>query len=222
MNVRLLAATRLMDTLEEMGLSDYTAEADMLAEFAGRACYQSWSKPNPATRTNRDYLAHILEVGHFSVLEHSSVTFYITGVSRSLTHELVRHRHLSFSQLSQRYVNEASSDIVIPPAVANSSRSKAMIAEIIRLHSLVRQVYTGLSDGLADEGLPRKQAREAARAVLPGGTETGIVVSGNLRAWREFIVRRNTDAADQEIHQLAGLILERLKSLAPNTFQDMG
>lgn len=76
-----------------------------LVEFAGRACYQSWTKPNPATATNAGYLAHILEVGHLSVLEHGTVTFYLTGVSRSLTHELVRHRHFSYSQLSQRYVS---------------------------------------------------------------------------------------------------------------------
>src|SRR5262249_12043524 len=75
-----------------------------LAEFAGRACYQSWRKPNPSTATNAGYLRHILEVGHMSVLEHGSVSFYITGISRSLTHELIRHRHFSYSQLSQRSV----------------------------------------------------------------------------------------------------------------------
>src|SRR4030088_3043096 len=63
-----------------------------LAEFAGRACYQSWKKPNPSTATNAGYLRHILEVGHLSVLEHGSVTFYITGISRSLTHQLTPHR----------------------------------------------------------------------------------------------------------------------------------
>ena len=68
-----------------------------LAEFAGRACYQSWNKPNPATATNAGYLRHILEVGHLSVLEHGTATFYLTGVSRSLTHELIRHRHFSYS-----------------------------------------------------------------------------------------------------------------------------
>ena len=77
-----------------------------LAEFAGRACYQSWSKPNPVTATNAGYLRHILEVGHLSVLEHGTVSFYLTGVSRSLTHELIRHRHFSYSQLhSATYPN---------------------------------------------------------------------------------------------------------------------
>src|SRR5438128_8989463 len=90
-----------------------------LAEFAGRACYQSWKKPNPATATNAGYLKHILEVGHLSVLEHGSVTFYLSGISRSLTHELIRHRHFSYSQLSQRYVPERNAAMVEPEVIAN-------------------------------------------------------------------------------------------------------
>ncbi|ESV60919.1 thymidylate synthase, flavin-dependent [Mycobacteroides abscessus MAB_091912_2446] len=88
---------------------DWSTDADggpALVEFAGRACYQSWSKPNPRTATNESYLRHVIEVGHLSVLEHASATFYITGISRSCTHELIRHRHFSYSQLSQRFVPE--------------------------------------------------------------------------------------------------------------------
>src|SRR5580698_4325458 len=89
-----------------------------LAEFAGRACYQSWTKPNPSTATNAGYLHHILEVGHLSVLEHGTVTCYLTGVSRSLTHELIRHRHFSYSQLSQRYVPERDAAVIEPAVIA--------------------------------------------------------------------------------------------------------
>ena len=89
-----------------------------LAEAAGRSCYQSWRRANPATATNAGYLAHILEVGHLSVLEHGSVTFYFTGVSRSFTHELIRHRHFSYSQLSQRYVPERDAAMVEPAVIA--------------------------------------------------------------------------------------------------------
>src|SRR5947209_12563769 len=88
-----------------------------LVEFAGRACYQSWSKPNPRTATNTGYIKHIIDVGHFSVLEHASVTFYITGISRSCTHELIRHRHFSYSQLSQRFVPEHDAQVVVPPGM---------------------------------------------------------------------------------------------------------
>src|SRR5689334_5014863 len=115
---------------------------EALAEFAGRACYQSWKKPNPATATNAGYLEHIIDVGHFSVLEHASVSFYITGVSRSLTHELIRHRHFSYSQLSQRYVPERDSQIVVPPGmeddpelqqilVAAADASRAAYSELL-------------------------------------------------------------------------------------------
>src|ERR1700735_2174065 len=88
-----------------------------LLEFAGRACYQSWWKPNPKTATNTGYLQHIIDVGHFSVLEHGRVSFYLTGLSRSCTHELIRHRHFSYSQLSQRFVPERDSRVVLPPGI---------------------------------------------------------------------------------------------------------
>ena len=90
-----------------MGLDPDAGDAQQLVEFAGRACYQSFAKPNPATARNADYIARTLHgQKHFSIAEHATATFYITGVSRALTHELIRHRHLSYSQLSQRFVDE--------------------------------------------------------------------------------------------------------------------
>lgn len=101
------------DSLTYETIVDYDGQA--LVEFAGRACYQSFHKPNEATRSNADYIKHIVKVGHHSILEHGSVTFYITGISRSLTHEFIRHRHLSPSQLSQRFVNAETMKVVVPP-----------------------------------------------------------------------------------------------------------
>src|SRR4051794_26222696 len=89
-----------------------------LAEFAGRACYEAWDKSNPATATNEGYLRHILEVGHLAVLEHGTVSVYLTGISRSVAHELTRHRHFSFSQLSQRFVPDQGRVVVEPPGIA--------------------------------------------------------------------------------------------------------
>jgi len=194
-------------------------DGDSLGEFAGRACYQSWSRPNPATATNETYLRHILDVGHHSVLEHSSATFYVDGVSRSLTHELVRHRHLSFSQLSQRYVDESLAEFVMPPALADMpDRNPRLNARDVHLGA--REQYRHIVTALTDAGVSRKQAREAARSVLPNGTETKIVVTGNYRAWRHFITLRASAAADAEIRALALEILRQCKILAPNTFQD--
>src|ERR1700742_4526442 len=118
LKVQLIAKTEFLPPADVPWETDADG-GQALAEVAGRACYQSWKKPNPATATSAGYLRHILEVGHLSVLEHGTVTFYLTGISRSLTHELIRHRHFSYSQLSQRYVPEGDAEIVEPPVIAS-------------------------------------------------------------------------------------------------------
>ena len=195
-----------------------------LVEFAGRACYQSWSKPNPATATNASYLRHILDVGHLSVLEHASATFYVTGVSRSLTHELVRHRHLSFSQLSQRFVPETDAEMVEPDVIAEDPQlHEAFLAATGVAAGAYRDLLAGLEQkyaGTTDATLRRKQARQAARSVLPNATETRIVVTGNYRAWRHFVGMRASEHADVEIRALAVAVLRELHRIAPHAFAD--
>lgn len=195
-----------------------------LAEFAGRACYQSWTKPIPATATNAGYLDHILQVGHLSVLEHSSATFYLTDISRSVTHELIRHRHFSFSQLSQRYLPASGPEVGEPAAIAADPELHALFRAAVEQSA---QAYQELLAGLeqrasqtTDGTLARKQARQAARAVLPNATTTAIVVTGNYRAWRHFIGMRATEAADVEIRTLAVAVLRELQALAPHVFAD--
>ena len=189
-----------------------------LAEFAGRACYQSWNKPNPATATNAGYLRHILEVGHLSVLEHGTVTFYLEGVSRSLTHELIRHRHFSYSQLSQRYVPERDAAMVEPGVIAEDPELHAMFLEASeQALSSYDRLLEGLEKKFADVESAtsrRKQARQAARAVLPNATETRIVVTGNYRAWRHFVGMRASEHADIEIRALAVACLRELQRIA--------
>ena len=200
-----------------MSLDPDAGDAQQLVEFAGRACYQSFHKPNPATAKNGDYIARTLHgQKHFSIAEHASATFYITGVSRALTHELVRHRHLSYSQLSQRFVDESDANIVIPPAARGSEK---LTWEFENAAAGARHSYRELVEALLDSGLPRKQAREAARAVLPNMIETRIVVTGNLRAWHEVITRRTAPDADAEFQQVAGLIRDELQKLAPEVFK---
>ncbi|CAO5148871.1 Flavin-dependent thymidylate synthase [Frankia sp. AiPs1] len=195
-----------------------------LAEFAGRACYQSWNKPNPATATNAGYLRHILDVGHLSVLEHGTATLYVTGVSRSLTHELVRHRHFSYSQLSQRYVPERDAAVVEPEVVAADPALHTLFHQATAASlAAYNELLEGLEKHFADVSAPtsrRKQARQAARSVLPNATETRIVVTGNYRAWRHFIAMRASEHADVEIRGLAVTILRELQAIAPNVFAD--
>ncbi|MCA1823663.1 MAG: FAD-dependent thymidylate synthase [Frankia sp.] len=223
MKVQLIAKTEFFPPADVPWTTD-TDGGEALAEFAGRACYQSWKKPNPATATNAGYLEHILEVGHLSVLEHGTVTFYITGISRSLTHELVRHRHFSYSQLSQRYVPERDAAMVEPDVIAADPE---LHAQFLAASDAALQAYNTLLEGLdkrfADVTNPtarRKQARQAARAVLPNATETRIVVTGNYRAMRHFIRLRATEHADVEIRELAVAMLRELQTAAPNVFAD--
>jgi thymidylate synthase (FAD) len=221
--VRLIAWTHF-ETPDDVPWETDAEGGQALAEFAGRACYQSWNKPNPSTATNAGYLRHILEVGHLSVLEHGTVTFYFTGVSRSFTHELIRHRHFSYSQLSQRYVPERDAAMVEPEAIAADPELHKKFVEATE--ASVR-AYTELLEGLErrfadvdNATLRRKQARQAARAVLPNATETRIVVTGNYRAWRHFVAMRATEHADVEIRELAVECLRQLQRVAPNVFAD--
>jgi thymidylate synthase (FAD) len=216
---------------------DWSTDAEggqALAEFAGRACYQSWSKPNPATATNATYLAHLLEVGHLSVLEHGTATFYLTGISRSLSHEFVRHRHFSYSQLSQRYVPAVSTDAAPQASLAADADmiEPDVIAADPELHErfvaateasvrAYEELLKGLQARMSGEStLIRKQARQAARAVLPNATETRLVVTGNYRAWRHFVATRASEHADVEIRALAVACLRALSKAAPNVFAD--
>jgi thymidylate synthase (FAD) len=223
MQVQLIAKTEFTPPAD----IPWSTDADggqALAEFAGRACYQSWRKPNPATATNAGYLRHILEVGHLLVLEHGVVTFYITGVSRSLTHELIRHRHFSYSQLSQRYVPERNAAMIAPDVIADDPRLYEKFAAATQASvAAYTELLEALEAKFADEPnatLRRKQARQAARSVLPNATETRIVVTGNYRAWRHFIAMRATEHADVEIRELAVECLRQLQKAAPNVFGD--
>lgn len=235
MKVTLIASTQVYDSAYDhlSREEEHFPYADFLAEFAGRACYQSWNRPNAKTATNASYLAHINEVGHYSVLEHASATFYVEGVSRSLTHELVRHRHLSYSQLSQRYVDESDVDFVNPSGLGDYDPAAELIdgdeqpnhgdvtGYFRDLCISARQMYTDSVQILMNRGMTRKEARQAARAILPNMTETKIVVTGNMRAWRDMLQKRWHIAADAEIREFAGMILDQLRSIAPNTFQDI-
>jgi len=188
---------------------------DELAEFSGRIDYESFGRPNPQTATNKGYVANIIDKQHFSVLEHASATFYIDGVSRNFTHELIRHRHLSFSEVSQRYVDVSEFEFVIHPGLEDIDP-----IEIHTVLSPAKSVYRTIMDALTKKGVPRKQARQAARHVLPSGLETKILVTGNMRAWRELLPKRLSPTADKEFQLVAQKILVELKKIAPNTFQD--
>ncbi len=220
--VSLIAFTQFQKPEEIDWTTDTGIDGEKLIEFAGRMCYQSWG--NPAGRSNADYIRNMLDHGHLSVIEHSVAGFCIEGVSRSLTHELIRHRHFSFSQVSQRYVSEDKARMVEPACIASDPEAHRIWEETAaRAQEAYRDLYQILAERFAqvtDKTLKRKLARQAARSVLPNCTETKIVMTGNFRAWRHFIRMRANEHADVEIRALAVKICRILKDLSPAVFGD--
>ena len=203
--------------------TDTSVPAEVLPEVAGRLCYMSFSKPRPGG--NEAYLRHIKEVGHGSVLEHTVWNFIITGISRSFTHELVRHRAgFGYSQLSQRYVDESVADFIEPACIAEdpklhevwqSAVENAQAAYVNLVQRLQEKFAT-----IEDKTQRRKMARQAARSVLPNATETKIFVTANARSLRHFIELRCSEHAEIEIREVAAQILDILRREAPNVFGD--
>jgi thymidylate synthase (FAD) len=203
-------------------LGDST-DGERLAEFAGRLCYMS--QRNPANRTTRDYLENIKRQGHGSVLEHANYSVLVEGVSRSLTHELVRHRAgWAYSQLSQRYVDESVADFVMPPAIigddALEQTWKSQVESAQRSYVTLVDELMQRYAWVADKVHRRKMAREAARAVLPNATETKLVATGNVRAWRTMLELRSSEGAEMEIRRFAIAALRLLQVEAPGMFSD--
>ncbi len=203
--------------------TDTNVASEVLCETAGRVCYMSFARPRPGG--NSTYLGHIKEVGHGSVLEHAVWDYLITGVSRSLTHELVRHRAgFGFSQLSQRYVDESVAEYVEPDVIADDPELHQIWLDTIgRCH----QAYMNLAEKLQskfleepDKTARRKMARQAARSVLPNATETKIFVTANARAVRNFLEQRGSRFAEPEIRKLANQLLRIMKQESPNLFND--
>ncbi len=198
-------------------------DGEHLAEFAGRLCYMS--QRNPANRSTREYLGNILKQGHGSVLEHANYSLLLEGVSRSLTHELVRHRAgFAYSQLSQRYVDESHAAFVVPPAIiGDEALETAWKAQMERAQSTYVELVNELMERYAwvdDRVHRRKMSREAARGVLPNSTETKIVVTGNVRAWRTMLELRSSEGAELEIRRLAVMVLRIMQTEVPGLFAD--
>ena len=210
------------DHLKVRWLGEST-DGERLAEFAGRLCYMS--QKNPANRATRDYLENIKKQGHGSVLEHANYSLLLEGVSRSLTHELVRHRAgFAYSQLSQRYVDESEANFVVPPAIVGDEalekewrgQIEAAQKSYVRLVEHLMERYGWVPDKVHR----RKMSREAARGVLPNSTETKIVVTANARAWRTMLELRSSEGAELEIRRCAVAMLKLLQGETPAFFSD--
>lgn len=221
---------RLVGRTEFLPPHEFTTEVDggdALAEFAGRACYDSFDRPRPETADNASYLTHILQVGHLSVLEHSTATVYLTEVSRSVVHEILRHRHFSYSELSPRHVPASGLPLVPPESVTADPELAGRYARAATRLAAARaeldellEAPGGAVPALPPAPLAAKQARQLSQRLRSGASVTSLVMTGNYRAWRHFIGVQATDPADVELRGIAVAVLDLLCAQAPHCFAD--
>lgn len=217
----------------------HTPEPEKIAATAAKLCYSSSDigslKDGLTDEKTESFIDMLVSIGHESVMEHVSFTFGIEGISRACSHQLVRHRIASYSQKSQRYVNENGFDFITPPAISENPEAKAeydrMIREITESYEKIADILTEdqknklLKEG-ADEktasSKARKLANEDARFILPNACETKIVVTMNVRSLFNFFRHRCCNRAQWEIRAVANEMLSLCLQIAPNIFKYAG
>ena len=206
-------------------LLDVTENALALIYSACRQCYAEQFAGDIFEKIKDDdvkqaaFIKKIISSGHESPLEHVKFTFAIEGVSRALTHQLVRHRIASFSQQSQRYVKENDFDYIIPSSIEKNSEAKN---EFEKLMATIQQSYTKLLMFLGQDNLSGEAANQDARFVLPQAVETKIIVTMNCRELLHFFKHRCCSRAQWEIRNLAEKLLADCKSRLPLLFSQAG
>ncbi|MCD6434699.1 MAG: FAD-dependent thymidylate synthase [Candidatus Diapherotrites archaeon] len=193
----------------------YTPEPELTAATAAHLCYAGVDIDKLQKKITREYaeklLKHVIESGHWSVLEHVSFTFAIEGISRACSHQLVRHRIASYSQQSQRYVNEENFNYILPKSIADNKK----FAE--RFRNFMDSARDFYAEMIAN-GIPK----EDARFVLPNATETRIIVTMNTRSLYNFFEKRLCMRAQWEIRALANKMLKLCRKVAPLLFKNAG
>lgn len=185
-----------------------TPEAERLIEAIGRTSYLSFDKQGK--ETEKRFIRMLIKNGHLSVLEHAYATFRISGGSRAFTHQLVRHRLCSFTQQSQRYVDESQFNYIEPDSIKENPEAHSLFIDFM---GKAEEVYSKL------QGMKIK--KEDARYVLPNAVESQIVVSANFREWRHILTLRGKPQSQWEIRRMAIEILKILKHYAPTVFEDL-
>lgn len=183
-----------------------TPEPEKLIERAGRICYASECKEE----TRDQFIKSRIKQGHESIIEHASASFYINNISRACSHQLVRHRLASFSQQSQRYVNESDFDYIIPPSMEDDERVKIYFKDCMDYRQRDYKIFQDCNIKPED-----------ARFILPNACATRLIMTANFREWRHFLKMRLDSHAQWEIRKLAELILDELYRISPAVFIDI-
>lgn len=195
-------------------LIGFSPKPEKIPAMAGMLTH-SKSKPEDLVKADEKklnaVLKEVLKMSHTSVIEHTSFTFAISDVSRSLTHQLVRHRIASYAQQSQRYIDFKEPNFVIPPKIAKNKKMK-------QAYEKTMQSIWGEYNNLRDMGIPA----EDARFVLPNAACTNIIVTMNARSLLNFFELRTCQHAQWEIRQLANKMLKEVKKTAPTIFKNAG
>jgi thymidylate synthase (FAD) len=204
---------------------DNLTDSEMITKFAGQLDYLSFGQGHTPNDKASNYFGRIRSEGHGSVLEHVNFGILCWGISRSCTHEIVRHRAgFAYSQVSQRYVTRVR--FVERPEFQTS---ETMHNQFEKRIDLIRSQYEMMLSELVfmipetkDERPTeyRKRLRQTARAILPNETETSILITANVRAWRHFLEMRANEHAETEIRRLAIEIYLLLCTEAPMLFED--
>lgn len=198
----------------KVALLNYTKDPDRICAAAAQSCY-SEKGASELFRTTTDERAKkmikkVVGMGHLSVVEHAHFTFSIEGVSRSLTHQLVRHRIASYSQQSQRYVDMERADYVLPPSIFKDPEARRLFKRTMD------------TSWRAYKELAKKVPKEDARYVLPNACNTNITVTMNARELWHFFTLRCCRRAQWEIRMMAWKMLEEVRKVAPILFEDAG
>lgn len=225
--------------MPKVRLLRYTPDGEKLIATAAKLCYSPVGideiQENLNDENTESFLRLLMDLNHESPIEHISFTFAAEGVSRTLTHQLVRHRIASFSQQSQRYVKLDQFEYIIPPSIKNNKQAKELFEKAMKddqksydeiTHILFEEHYKRY----IDKGLSEKEARsksekesiEDARYVFPNACETKIVFTMNARTLLNFFKLRTCNRAQWEIRELAILMLKEVKEIYPILFKNAG
>ena len=210
-------------------LTRITGDPILAIEEAASNCYDS------VPSSNGKIMEHCIRSGHTSVTEFCTFTFHIEGVSRALSHQLVRHRIASYSQKSQRYVKEGQFEYVIPPEIENIPEAKKLfiktmecdqmiynnLVEILTKKHFEDMVAQRIDENKAKQ-MAEKKAAEDARFVLPNACETKIIMTMNIRSLLHLFEERCCSRAQWEIRDMANEMLKICKGISPNLFANAG
>jgi thymidylate synthase (FAD) len=226
----------MTDFLDDLDFGDYLNDpidlpsGAQLCKTAGQLCYMSFGEKRTKNIDAEKYFNNILSSSHGSVLEHANYSFLLYGISRSLTHELITHRLLSKSQVSQRYISGKMLRFVERPEYQNNEvlhlmfekRINQAIWEYLTIATLLAERQEAGEAILSAEAKTdlRKKINQAARSCLPNETEAPTIVTTNIRAWRHIIEARASEHAETEIRAVAMKVFYLLQATEPILFAD--